>query len=150
MENLRQEVLNYLEASAWIHDGLLPLKPGASLGIRIDQSFTLVFRRTNEQVLLHERRGDEELDLEFLVNFEGIRHLLAQKNLDLTGFAVEMIKQASLGNLNLRVHKSFIKLLRLGYVSVLNQAGAPFWSLLGQYGFGSLGKISQLLQKLRS
>ena len=150
MDNLKREVLNYLERSPLIQENLLPLKNGAVILINIENQYRIYLRRTPHKILVQTDLQDFDADVEFLFKFEAVRYILALRDLNLTDFAIEMIKQASLDNLSLRVHKSFLKLMRLGYFNILNQAGAPFWNLMAEYGLGSISKINQLLQKLRT
>ena len=150
MDNLKVAVVEFLNNAVLIQNTLSPLKTGACILLNFKNQDFVILRKTPQKLFAQSLKSAAECDIEFEMNLEAARHLLAQRNLDLTDFTLEMIKQASLDNLNLRIHKSFLKLMRLGYFNILQSAGAPFWKLLSEYGLGSISKINAMLHKFRA
>lgn len=149
MENFKAQVITFLQNSEQLKNALSPLKNSAVIAIHIEDQIHLKVRSLNKGIDVSESSSLQP-DLSFYFNFESARHLIVQTELDKTDFAIEVLKQASLGNVSLKVHRSVLKLMRLGFIKAVTSVGAPFWTHLSHYGISSLSKLNQFLTKLRA
>lgn len=149
MENFKSQVIEFLANSEQIKSALAPLKNSAVIAIHVEDQIHLMIKRSSKGIEVDDLLKIKA-DISFSFNLEAARHLIVQHELDKTDFAIEVLKQASLGNVKLQIHRSVLKLMRLGFIKAVTNVGAPFWTHLSHYGISSLSKLNQFLTKLRA
>lgn len=149
MQNFKIQIIDFLKKSHFILEALEPLKNHAVIGLKVDNQFYFQIKKSNKGIEVFEDPS-MEVDICFMLNFEATRHLIAQTKLNKTDFAIEMLKQAGMGNIDLSVHRSVLKLMRLGFIQSVTKLGAPFWSHLSHYGISNLSKLNQFLSRLKN
>lgn len=96
-------------------------------------------------------------DVNFWVPLETLRYLLSVATRPDVGIAtlgvaiIEQILQSDSGRkIKFRLNVGFLTLWGKGYFSVLKAGGPEVASHLSRWGFGSLAKIKEVMQKIRA
>ncbi|MFK8137829.1 MAG: hypothetical protein AB8E15_05645 [Bdellovibrionales bacterium] len=149
MDDLLNDVEVFLNSNKAVDKAFSYFKSGAEIELRVGQKnyFTIIKQNTKVEVL---RKQSENKQVAFQFNAEATRHLLQQSNLNVGDFGVEVLKQYSLGNVQIKLHCSLIKLIRQGYFNLMREAGAPFWNHLSQFGIKNMNRLSELIGNLRT
>lgn len=149
MEKFRVSIIDFISNSEAVLSALAPLKNSAVICLKVDEQIDIKLKRTQTGIEIIKKENVDP-DITILLNFEAARHLLSQRTLDKTEFAIEVLKEATMGNVDLKVHRSVLKLMRLGFIKVVTSIGAPFWAQLSTHGISSLSKLNHFLSKIRT
>lgn len=147
-EKIIEQLKNCFLNNEVYKEGLNSLKDNACIEITVERTINCYIYKQSGAIRFSLIKRDA--DISFQINATALNYLTAVSPKNLAELGIEVIKQYTTNNLQLKAHSSLIKLIRLGYLNPIKQAGSPFSKYLAKYGLTSMSKIQEFICKLKA
>lgn len=124
------------------------LRKSVEIGVVINDVLHCTFFKENDQPKF-EMREPKKPDVIFYMSPDAIQNLVSTESEEVGELGIVVVKSYLAGTIKMKVTGSMISLLTNGYLGVIKSGGMSFAKFLGSHGISGLGKIKEVIEKLR-
>jgi hypothetical protein len=124
------------------------LRKNVEIGVTINDNVHCTFFKVGEKPRF-ERREPVKADVIFFISPDAVQTLVASETDDVGELGILVAKMYLTGTIKIKVVGSMISLLTNGYLGVVKSGGMSFARFLGSHGISGLGKIKDVIEKIR-
>jgi hypothetical protein len=143
-----EELKDFFENRPVCRQAADSLRKKVEIGIVINNSLNCAFFKDGENPCF-EAREAKKPDVVFYMKPEAIKNLIENKSDDIGEIGITVVKSYLAGSIQIKVKGSMIDLLTNGYLGVIKSGGLSFAKFLASHGVTGLGKIKDVIQRLR-